>query len=1164
VAGGGWNGTPFSATEIASIETVADLDQWARWFAVMTILMDQETNISNGQDDDYAAYFVPSAGGQRRMQLLAHDLDTVYGLGDTPQGPTSHGLYDMTAEGSIFTPLYPLIGDSLTTGNAAFRTKYLDAIRELYGTVFNADTTGTPNPPMHAFLDNHLAGWVPTGTISSMKTFATQRQAYLLGLIGSGAITPPAATSTATVTSPHGNLMISEVFANNVSAVNVGGLFPDIIELRNAGAVAIDLAGRSITDDVTVPTRHIFPGGTTVPAGGFLVLYADGTTAANHLPFSLSSTGETITLYESAANGGAVIDSISFGAQPADYSIGRTGAALTTWALGTPTPGAANNTVATFAAPGGVRINEWLGNSGYQVRNDFLELYNPAAQPVSLGGMAITDDFINLPTRRVLPLLSFMGPASFLRLDAIGSSATPGNAAELPFNIDSTSSWLALLGENGTMIDLVDVVSQAPNRSAGRSPDGAATYASFGLPTSFPTPGTANVAPSASNLALVNGLRISEVHYNPVQGNSLEFVEFRNIGTIPLNLGGVHFTEAIDFIFPASTLQPGGYLVIVKDLTSFQNYYGTNKPVAGVYAGALDNSGETIALTLPPPYDVNILTFEFKDTWYPSTDGQGYSLEMIDPFGIPPQDFDKKLSWGASGVLDGTPGSSGPPIITSSLTASGILGEPFTYQITAANGATSYNATGLPAGLSINTTNGQISGAPTAYGSFPVMIEATNPGGTGSATLNLSIAASGPLHHFTWSPVGSTQTAGSAFPVVVTAKDAQERTVAGFSGNVGLAAFEGASTSSTLVITEIFDQDPDQLEIQNVSGQTINTTGWFVIINNAGSGTNDVNTLVDPPLTQPDMPSSFTPGQILRVTDGANGPLFFWPNVPWSHTNKRRGWAMIVDNTGKIVDFLIWGYTEAEAASLDVTSNGFNLRPVNAGAWTGAPITHNQSAGVGLQRQGAEDTNTGSDFAWLPNSINTQNPGLTVPFGSSTPLPLSPPSATFSSGQWLGFQTIFQPASGAKLRADDGAAHNGLSNSFNVAAAPPDSDADGMPDTWETSNGLTVGVNDAALDKDGDGQANFAEYQAGTDPSNSQSLLRLISATCTPGGSVVVTWSAVPGKVYRVMHTTTLANWIEVPGTRRIATATAENTTFPDPAPAGSKAFFRVELMTGN
>ena len=59
---GNWNGTPFTAPELASIETVADLDQWARWFAVMTILQDLETKISNGVDDDYAAYFVPSAG----------------------------------------------------------------------------------------------------------------------------------------------------------------------------------------------------------------------------------------------------------------------------------------------------------------------------------------------------------------------------------------------------------------------------------------------------------------------------------------------------------------------------------------------------------------------------------------------------------------------------------------------------------------------------------------------------------------------------------------------------------------------------------------------------------------------------------------------------------------------------------------------------------------------------------------------------------------------------------------------------------------------------------------------------------------------------------------------------------------------------------------------
>lgn len=84
-----------------------------------------------------------------------------------------------------------------------------------------------------------------------------------------------------------------------------------------------------------------------------------------------------------------------------------------------------------------------------------------------------------------------------------------------------------------------------------------------------------------------------------------------------------------------------------------------------------------------------------------------------------------------------------PPAITSSLTASGTTGTAFSYQITATNNPTSFKATGLPTGLSVNTTNGLISGTPTAAGSFSVTISATNASGTGSATLALTIAAPG-------------------------------------------------------------------------------------------------------------------------------------------------------------------------------------------------------------------------------------------------------------------------------------------------------------------------------------------------------------------------------------------------------------------------------------
>jgi hypothetical protein len=70
---------------------------------------------------------------------------------------------------------------------------------------------------------------------------------------------------------------------------------------------------------------------------------------------------------------------------------------------------------------------------------------------------------------------------------------------------------------------------------------------------------------------------------------------------------------------------------------------------------------------------------------------------------------------------------------------------PFTYQIVATGSPTSYGATGLPTGMSVNTSTGLISGTPTGMttpSTINVTLSATNTAGTGYGTLTLTVIAS--------------------------------------------------------------------------------------------------------------------------------------------------------------------------------------------------------------------------------------------------------------------------------------------------------------------------------------------------------------------------------------------------------------------------------------
>jgi hypothetical protein len=291
----------------------------------------------------------------------------------------------------------------------------------------------------------------------------------------------------------HSRLVISEVFLDNVAAFDHEGTFPSVIELHNWSATDTNLEQFSLATSFD-GSRFEFPVNSIIGAGQTVSIYAnaDESTSGHHLGFELVE-GKRIYLFE----GNDIADSIQLGIQIPDYSVGRN-SNVSLWGLHLPTPGQ-SNVASRLGNPNTLSINEWMTDGLVRRGEGFIEIHNPHASPVSLGGLRVTNRVPEIIGYQAIPSYSYIAPNGFTVLE-IDPAANQPHEIDLSFEEDS--GWIAIMDSGNSIIDSVLYTPQTRDISQGRVDEGTTELAHFDLPT----PGMSNsfITVEQSDVSLID------------------------------------------------------------------------------------------------------------------------------------------------------------------------------------------------------------------------------------------------------------------------------------------------------------------------------------------------------------------------------------------------------------------------------------------------------------------------------------------------------------------------------------------------------------------------------------------------------------------------------------------------------------------------------------
>jgi hypothetical protein len=470
----------------------------------------------------------------------------------------------------------------------------------------------------------------------------------------------------------------------------------DWIELYNAGDQPVELSGLCLSDDPADRARSPFPARSYIGPRQHWLVMADGRlgTTANHARFRLAREGGWIGLYLPT---GHQVDGVVYGPQSPGVSEGRLpdGSDRLTAFPVTPSPGAPN-----YIPLPHVVINEVLTHTDPPLE-DAIELYNPTADAVPIGGWFLSDDSLQpgkyrIPAGTVLPPRGF---AVFYEYQ-FGDPGDPGTLQAFRLNsahggevvlseVDDAGAWTGRRARvtfgaaaNGVSFGRhltswsEEFVAMA-RRSFGV--DDPADLAAFRTGTGAPNPGP-----------LVGPVILSEIHpvpafrFDPDRPDSGQFIELLNITdhAVPLYdpdapTNRWRLAGTIEFTFPpARVLPPRGIVLVVgfdpavqpDELEWFRTTYGVPEtvPVVGPWSGSLDPARGTVALyepdppQLPPQPDAGFVPYVLVEQirytigppWPLAGGSAGHSLQRVRIHGF----ANEPLHWIADAPTAGRPG----------------------------------------------------------------------------------------------------------------------------------------------------------------------------------------------------------------------------------------------------------------------------------------------------------------------------------------------------------------------------------------------------------------------------------------------------------------------------------------------------------------------------